>query len=81
MPQPSHPDIAAKLDQIIHLIGEESSDGLGGTGLIGRISRMEAKLARYDQLQAWARGVAIAIGVAVSFVAFMFGDKIKKLFA
>lgn len=49
--RPTHQTIDAKLERILDLLGAENDEGTGGTGLIGRIARIEHRVSVYDRWQ------------------------------
>lgn len=65
--KPTHADIfeflgriESRFDEWDKRWGEENDEGNGGSGLIGRVARIEAKVANHDRLAAAIRGGFVA---------------------
>jgi hypothetical protein len=68
----------AKVDQILALVGQETEDGKGGftgTGLMGRVRRLEdgnkRVWSKVGAMAAFGSGFAGAFGLIASVVAFL----------
>ncbi len=84
---PTHSDIFDLLHQIRHeleklseRVGEESDDGLGVSGLTGRIIRTEAKVLAYDKLKERVIGGFIAATASLAAIWWLTKDKIAQFF-
>lgn len=70
-----------KLDQILAAIGAEpDSAGHGATGLVGRVVRVEARLASFDRLKDRGAGVVMAATVFLAVLWWITKDRVAGLF-
>lgn len=51
------------LQRLVDAIGEESSDGKGGSGLMGRIARLQTKVDEIVALKNKGLGIVMAVGL------------------
>jgi len=78
--------IEIKADQILQALGDEGEDRYGrpiGTGIVGRLMRLELRVERrfglYDGLRRYAAGVAAGVAVAGAALWWVISDRIGSL--
>lgn len=76
----THGEIYALLERVLDRLGEENAEGTGGTGLIGRVMRVEAKVHAYDELKQRAYGAIGALAVSIGVVWWLVKAKVAALF-
>lgn len=76
----THGEIYDLLERVLDRLGEESADGSGGTGLIGRVMRMEAKVHAYDELKQRAYGALATLAVSAGVLWWLVKDRLSALF-
>ena len=79
--------VEGKIDDLIQTIGSEGFDDHGvriGTGIVGRLMRVEACVAKrfglYDAWLRFAAGVAAAVSVAAAVFWWLLSERIAMLF-
>jgi len=78
--KPTHDDIYRALKDISDRLGHVSDDGKTGTGLVGRVMRVEYRVSAYDRLKERAVGAAAAGSVAIVALWFLVKAKIAAFF-
>ncbi len=75
-PKPTHADINGNLLHIIRLLGEENDAGTGGTGILGRLARIEARQNAYDRWLQRMMGAFATASVMVAVLWWVIQDKV-----
>lgn len=78
--KPSHADIYRALRDLSDRLGHVSEDGKTGTGLVGRVMRVEYRVSAYDRLKERAMGAAAAGAVALVALWFLIRAKVAAFF-
>ena len=71
-------DVHARLERILEHLGEEGPDGKGGTGMIGRLARIEDRVNQHDRLVATVRGMTVGVAAMAVALWWMLKNKIES---
>lgn len=74
--KPTHADINANLLHIIKVLGEENDAGNGGTGILGRLARIENRQSAYDRWAQRILGGFATASVCIAVVWWIIQDKV-----
>lgn len=79
MDKPSHADIYRLLGEIKAALGEENEDGSGGTGLTGRLMRVEARVLEYDRWRDRIIGGLSALTILLGVLWWLLKERLAEL--